>query len=399
MAKTANEELFDAMVRHQIYIMRYSGYVRNRMTTIVNSSEDELARLIRDKLRDMKGLTKPVEWERLQALQNTLAAIRKDSWQEASKFITEELTQLSYQEPVHLDEILRTVLPVAMNTVMPSARFLRQIALSRPFEGRVLKDWASSMAADDIRRIHSAIQAGMVAGESMETIARRVVGTGTMNGADGITEITRRQIQTITRTAVQHIANGARDAWFAENTDILAEEQFVATLDSRTSPQCRALDGQTFPVGKGPRPPLHFGCRSLRIASINGTLAGDRPAKPATEKMLVKEYAEKNNLGDIASRDDLPRGTKGSYDKWARSRMRELVGPVPASSTYQTWLQNQPTAFQDEVLGKTKGKLFRDGGLKLDKFVHRNGDELTLSELAQKHAEAFRAAGLDPAKY
>jgi hypothetical protein len=50
-------------------------------------------------------------------------------------------------------------------------------------------------------------------------------------------------------------------------------------------------------------------------------------------------------------------------------------------------------------MGVTKAKLFRDGGLELDKFVHRNGDELTLRELAQKHADAFRAAGLDPSKY
>lgn len=399
VAKTANEEFLDALVRHQIYILRYSGYVRNSITSILNSSEDELARRIRDKLRGSAGLKLPVEWQRLESLQATLKAIRMKSWDEATKFLTEEMVQLSYQEPIQLDAIFKTVLPVAVETVMPSARFLRQIALSRPFEGRLLKEWADTMAADDIRRIHSSIQAGMVAGEDMATIARRVVGTGTLRGADGVTEITRRQIQTITRTAVQHIANGARDAWFADNADILTAEQFVATLDSRTTPICRSLDGKTFPVGKGPRPPLHFNCRSLRIAAIDGTLAGDRPAKPTTEKILVKEYADKNGLGDISSRDALPRGTKGDYDKWARGRVRQLVGPIPASTSYQTWLKGQSVAFQDEVMGVTKAKLFRDGGLELDKFVHRNGDELTLRELAQKHADAFRAAGLDPSKY
>ena len=56
VAKTANEELYDALVRHQIYLLRYSGYVRNRMTTIINASEEELARRIRDKLRTLQGL-------------------------------------------------------------------------------------------------------------------------------------------------------------------------------------------------------------------------------------------------------------------------------------------------------------------------------------------------------
>lgn len=399
MAKTSNEELFDALVRHQIYLLRYSGYVRNRMTTILDASEDELGRRIRDRLRNSIGLTTPVEWQRLKSLQATLEAIRMKSWDEANKFLSDEAVKLSYQEPIQFDSIVKTVLPVVVETVMPSARFLKQIALSRPFEGRILKDWSKTMAADDIRRMHSAIQAGMVAGEDSATIARRVVGTSTLKGIDGMTEISRRQVQAITRTAVQHVSNNARDAWAEDNADILTAEQFVATLDSRTTAICRSLDGEVFPLGKGPRPPLHFQCRSLRIPAIDGSTAGDRPAKPITQKMLVREYAEKNNLGDIDSRDELPRGTKGDFDKWARDRTRDLVGPIPANTSYQVWLKGQSVSFQDEVLGVTKARLFRDGGLQLDKFVNRNGDELTLSDLATKHAEAFRAAGLDPTKY
>jgi hypothetical protein len=55
--------------------------------------------------------------------------------------------------------------------------------------------------------------------------------------------------------------------------------------------------------------------------------------------------------------------------------------------------------FQEDVLGVTKAKLFRDGKLPLDRFVDRNGNELTLKDLAKKHADAFVAAGLDPTKY
>lgn len=399
MSKTINEELRDAMVRHQIYLIRYSGYVRNRMTTILNKSEEELAMRIRDKLRELSGLRTPVEWQRLQALQAALTGIRKEAWDEAAKFLSDELLTLAYQEPIQLSAIYQTLLPVVIETVIPNANMLRAIALARPFEGRILKDWAKTMAADDLRRIHSAIQAGMVAGEDSATIARRVVGTGSLKGADGMTEITRKQVQAITRTAVQHIANNARDAFFDQNADLVEEEQFVATLDSRTTPVCRANDGKVFARHKGPRAPLHFSCRSLRIAVVNGTLAGQRPAKPVTEKMLVAEYANLNGMRDVKSRNDFPRGTKGDFDKWSRGRIRELVGPVPASSTYQTWLKGQSSTFQDEVLGATKAKLFRDGDLELDKFVHRSGDELTLKELASKHAEAFKAAGLNPDKY
>lgn len=399
MAKTANEELFDALVRHQTFLLRYSGYVRNRLTTILNETEEDIARRIRDKLRDNAGLTTPIEWRRLQSLQATLEAIRQGAWDKAAQFLTEEMTNLSYQEPISMQSMLALSAPVVVETVLPSARMLKSIALSRPFEGRILKGWAETMAADDIRRIHNAIQTGMVAGEGSATIAKRVVGTGPLKGADGITEITRRQVQAITRTAVQHVANSARNEFMQDNADIITAEQFVATLDSRTTPICRSLDGKVFELGKGPRPPLHYSCRSLRIAAIDGTLAGDRPAKPVTQKMLVREYADKNKLGDISDRDSLPRGTKGDFDKWSRGRIRELVGPIPASTNYGDWLRRQSNEFQNDTLGIAKAKLFREGGLTLDKFVNMNGDELTLKQLAVKEADAFRAAGLDLGKY
>lgn len=396
MAKTSNEQLLDAMIRHQTYLLRYSGYVRNRVNTILSATEMDLAEKIRDRLQNNTGLSTPVEWQRLQRLQKQISTIRVGAWTEARDFLEREMVQLAYQEPVFFSDAIRAALPVVVETTMPSARMLRSIALSRPFEGRILKDWASSMAAEDIRRIHSAIQLGMVAGETNDTIARRVVGTRALKGSDGVTEMTRRQVQTITRTAVMHVANNARSEFLNDNSDIIEAEAFVATLDARTTPQCAANDGKLYPLGKGPIPPLHYNCRSLRIAAIDGAMLGDRPAKPYTERQLLREYGEKNGLTGIASRDDLPYGTKGGFDKWRRARVRELVGPVPASTSYQTWLKGQSVEFQNDTLGATKGKLFREGGLTMDKFVNRNGDELTLAQLATTEASAFRAAGLNP---
>ena len=71
-----------------------------------------------------------------------------------------------------------------------------------------------------------------------------------------------------------------------------------------------------------------------------------------------------------------------------------MDGQVPASLTYEQWLRGKPAAFQDEVLGRSKGALFRNGGLTLDRFVHRDGSELTLAELRAKAPEAFEMVGL-----
>lgn len=399
MPRTANEELMDALIRHQIYLLRYSGHVRNEITELLNRSEQAIADKLRLHTPPAAGMAKPVEFERMRALQAAISKIRLNAWGEVQEFFGEEMTELMYQEPIVMRGIVATSLPVTVSTVMPSARLLKALVMDKPFEGRVMSKWVQTLADSDITRMHQAIQNGMVAGESMDRIARRVVGTGSLMGSDGTTELTRRQVQSVVRTAVQHVANNARNTFFQENADLVDQEQFVATLDSRTTPVCKAQDGKRYPLGKGPIPPLHYACRSLRVAYFNTEFIGSRPANPTTEKILVGKFAKENNLGNISSRDDLPRGTKGAYDKWARGEIRKQVGPIPAASTYQTWLTKQSSAFQEDVLGVARSKLFREGGLTLDKFVDSSGKEIPLRDLVKKHKEAFRAAGLDPDKY
>jgi SPP1 gp7 family putative phage head morphogenesis protein len=394
-AKTANEEFQDALLRHQTYLLRYAGNVRNRMLAILARTEESLQDKIRSRLAGNRGLSTSAELRRLNSLMDSIRRIREPAWKEANAVMREDMIALAVAESISINGIVTIVLPVQLDTVMPSPRLLRSIAIARPFQGQILADWAASMEAEDLRKIHNAIQLGMTAGEDMATIARRVIGTEALQFDDGVLQMTRQQVQAVVRTAVQHVANHARTAWFLDNSDIVTTERFVATLDSRTTPVCRANDGKQFPLGKGPIPPLHFQCRSLRIAALDGVLLGDRPAKPYVERELVGEYAQANGLGSIRSRDALPYGTKGDYDKWSRKRVRDMIGPVPAETTYNEWLKTQSRVFQDDTLGIAKAKLFR-GGLTLDKFVDRNGNELTLKQLASKEREAFLAAGLDP---
>ena len=136
-----------------------------------------------------------------------------------------------------------------------------------------------------------------------------------------------------------------------------------------------------------------------RIPYLAGIELSGRTAKPTTQKELVREFAAGRNLGDISARENLPKGTKGAFDIFEKRRLKELIGNVPQHVTYQEWLSRQSASFQDEVLGKAKGKLFRLGKLPLDRFVDREGRELTLHQLAQLEREAFVRAGLNPEEF
>jgi|CXWL01.1.fsa_nt_gi hypothetical protein len=76
------------------------------------------------------------------------------------------------------------------------------------------------------------------------------------------------------------------------------------------------------------------------------------------------------------------------------STRASMNGQVPASETYETWLRKQPHAFQDDVLGATKGQLFRSGGLTVDNFADASGKVYNLAQLYAMHPQAFGLAGL-----
>ncbi len=390
--KSYNQELFDALVRHQIYLLRYSGSVRNKIFQLLNKTEQDIANQIRIKLENHKGLD-TAGFRKLKALEEYIKKVRLKSWEQIDSLWASEMLELAKQEPEVMKDIINTIVPVSLDVILPAPGLLKALVNSYPFEGRVLKEWSKGIAKTDIQRMTDQIKIGMVQGETSSQIARRIVGSAQLKGSDGVTEITRRDAQGLTRTAVNALASAARRQFYLDNSELFSKEMFVATLDSRTTPVCRANDGKVYDIGEGPMPPLHWNCRSLRVVTLNGELLGSRPAKPTTEKMMLREYNKQEGLS-AKTRDDLPRGHKGLFDSFMSTRVRSLTGQVDAKLTYNKWLGSQSKEFQVEVLGKTRQALFSKGKLSLDKFVNKNGDELTLAQLRKLHENAFIAAGL-----
>lgn len=394
---TINEQFFDAQLRHQISTLRYAGTLRRKVIAILDDTEEDLRRAIRRGMRRSIGFDTPGKVVRLKAVLEEVRKIRKAAWDSVAATWTEDLAELARHEPQFLSSITKTVVPVVLAPRLPDVGRLKAIVTTTPFEGATLNQWARKIANDDIARIQGQINVGLVQGETAPEIARRVVGTVKLKGQNGVVAIAKRDAEAITLTATNHIANQAAREFFKENADIIDRELYVATLDSRTTPVCRANDGKTYPLGEGPIPPLHFRCRSRRVALLDAEAIGKRPSKPVHERRLLREFAEQEGLDRVPKkRADLPRGTKGKFDEYARRRTRELTGRVPAKVSYQEWLKRQPRHFQEDLLGPTRAKLFRRGDLDLDRFVDETGHQKTLAELARDEAAAFRAAGLDP---
>jgi SPP1 gp7 family putative phage head morphogenesis protein len=337
MADTA-ERLHDLSVRHRISLSRYSTTLVRRMLALLNRTDaDIVERIVR---ADNLGR----DASQLEQLLREVRGVIADGWAAAGKPLRDGLAELSGAEAEFNRGLVAVprIIPPAKIELMSQAVTGPQIyaaANARPFQGRLLREWLSEAEEGAARRVRDAIRIGFVESQTIDDIVRRIRGTRANSYRDGVLEISRRGAETMVRTAVSHTANVAAQETYNSAAEYIEGVIWIATLDSRTSEICRGRDGKMYPINSGPRPPAHLNCRSVTIPKLRG------------------------------------------------------MEPFPRK-TYAEWLAGQDAEVQADILGKTKAKLFRDGGLKLDKFVDRAGKTITLAELRARDASAFARAGL-----
>lgn len=347
---TVNEALEDEITQHSVYLTRFASGTNAKALALLKRSE---ARLVERLLsEDLTALSRTRQEQLLSALRKIIS----EAYTDATGALVIDLEGLSAYEVEYQLDLFDEVTPVRLDWVRPSAEQVYAAVNARPFQGKLLKEVWPELEASAWRRVRDTIRAGIVEGLTTDEIVRLLRGTAAQGYADGLLSKSRREIEAVVRTAVQHTANTAREYLYAQNTDLIKGVRFVATLDSRTTILCASKDGKVYEPGKGPRPPLHFNCRS-------------------TTAPIIKSWRE---MGfDI---DELPEVGRASMD-----------GQVPAGQDYDAWLRKRPETFQNEVLGQKRADLFR-AGTRIDRFIDKGGREYTLDELKRREKEAWAKA-------
>ena len=219
------------------------------------------------------------------------------------------------------------------------------------------------------------IRQGVFSGESTQQIARRMIGrldfgqkgnVRQIAAAGGeITKLANYQVKTIVRTSINQVQNQASQAVYAANKKVSPRYEYVATLDSRTSPICQRLDGQEFSYNKGPTPPQHFNCRSTTVPVVD--FDGLQKKYPGLEK---------------------PPAT-------ALDTRPSITGRVPQGTPYGNWLLDQDRKLQIKTLGnegkvnyfKKLAKKEGSGQAALRKMIRTDGSERTLKDLEKLYGK------------
>lgn len=393
MAQTANEKILSEYVKHQTYLLRFAGGLGNTLADTLAADDGELNDTLLKWLAKVedRSLANPAGKEWQADFEKAITTQISPAWDEVEAISSAQLEKLGLVEAEAGAAIIQSAVPVVLGLQLPPTAQLTAIVNSQPLEGRVLKDWLAKAKQSNIDSVVTNAKAGIIQGLTPSQVARNIMGTEKAGFKDGAArKKATRELNSLVRTITNGVQTEAKQALYEANSDIIKNELFVATLDSRTTFVCAGNDGQTFPRGEGPMTPLHFGCRSLRVPYINADNLGDRPFNPTTEKGLLKEYSEQSGIDVVTKRDKLPRGHKTKYDEFARKRKRELIGQTPAKTSYSDWLKGQSKEFQDEYLGPARAELFRTGQIKLDKFSANDGSTLTLDQLVEKSAPAAK---------
>ena len=332
---SANDYLLDAGIKHQIYVQRYAG---GQVKDLVKYLDDAQAEILRQ-LKTVKSLA---ESRTLNRKLNRLVQLQQEGLTKLRAELTAKTMDFAEYEAEFAVRTMNTAAAAAVT--LPASEQLRALVTQRPMQLAIsgkagstvqnltLDQAARQFAGDKANEIRRVIQTGVVEGSTVQSLTRDIV---------SVTNRHKRQAETLVRTSVNHISSEARSAVNRANDDILKGEEWVAVLDGRTTIGCATLDGKILGFDEPPFTPRHWGCRSVRVPVLD-----DRFQEGGLE------------------------GTRASMD-----------GPVSAKRTYSGWLKDQPAEFQDQMLGKERGKLFRSGKIKLDQFVDQNYNPVSLEQL------------------
>lgn len=174
---TANDKLQDESIAHAIWVSRYNTGVANRMIKVLNDSDAELTArlLVAIDTLDAESFTV----SRLEALLVSVRAINKDAIQSMYAALTAELQELAKHEATFQMSLFQFAIPDDVLALHPlvgiSPDAVYAAAMGRPFQGRLLSEWASNLEADRMARISNTVRQGFLLGDTQEQIAKRSV--------------------------------------------------------------------------------------------------------------------------------------------------------------------------------------------------------------------------------
>lgn len=369
--ESVNDLLAGEALRHAVALQKYGNSLVHRMIAVLNRADSRIFAELAERLERMSPATFSIE--RLESMLTSVRSLNTQAYAEVDRQLTIELRDFVAYEASYQAQMLIAHVPLQVSVAAVSAEQVYAAAVARPFQGTLLREVWRELGDKKMRTVRQVIAQGFVESKTTDQIIRELRGTRAKGYADALIEVTRRDAEAVTRTALGHMAGFVQDRTAEANNDIIKAIKWSATIDLRTTKDiCAPRDGKLYdpathkpmghsiPWGAGPGR-MHYRCRSGQV-------------------LVLKSYAE---LGIAVPEVVVVGKTRATLD-----------GQMPAEVSFMEWIDKQTKTRQADYFGEQRMRLLNEGKMKASDLYSNKGRMWALDELRERDKKAFELAGL-----
>lgn len=312
VTRTDAPRLLDVMTRHQIYLEGVKEHYSLSFNTTVQAIQRDFRELFFNLDYDDLGVMSKRELERfIRALRRSqtahysvyIAALLED----LRKFMEAD-TELQVdilKETQETNALALAALAALLTRKGSKTLWAKMLNAPLPANGLTPESLLEYFATSSGFTVETLVRKAWANKATTKATLSMLIGTARLNRRDGALLRFSTQASGIVATLLQHAAGIAQAATASAYFE---SYRWVSVIDGKTSDICLSRNGRVYRYGEGPIPPAHMRCRSKTV--------------PVD--------------------DDV-----------------ELV-----DASYYAWMQRQPEAVQNDVLGEARAAQLRAGKLK-----------------------------------
>ena len=331
---TVNGRLLEAVLRHRHYLLRVENAVSQNLLGALRKAQVEILGQIA-RIAAADGAASDfalLRLARLREMESRIQSALQSALGDVLHRSSEDFLDVAFREVEIQNAFLRRYIPngISLDLIGPDADRLAAI-INQPLGGI---RWG-----DRMRRNFRGLELKMRRSLGTSVALGEGIGPAVMRLRQVAGRLGTQRLNLIARSEIQRVANDTAIATYQRNGDVLKAIQIMETLDGRICLVCVGKDGNVLPINtpRSSLPPFHAGCRGF----------------PAP---VVRSF-EEMGLDPLA----FPPSTRASMD-----------GQVAATVDYEQWFGSQSDAFQRQMLGPSRFKLFKSGELKISDFARDN---------------------------
>lgn len=383
MPKNAASAAAEYATTHGIKLLRVEAGMRQDALLLLEDLQGELGKII------ASGKGSALKTQKYSMMLNEATATIDQTYKALGNNHVRKLEQLVGIEWDAANAMINKSVGVELVTGSIPTKLLEAAVNGPVILGHSSKEWWAGQSSDLRRQFTAQMGMGTLLGESVPDLVKRIQGAGIIikpapGSPPGIMKQARRNAEALVRSSVQSTSNHARLESFKAKPNIVKGIQWLATLDSRTTIICMALDGLQWrlpdyePVGHGkafPGATAHWGCRSTIISVLYSWQELSGKKLPELNQRDIEDYIQ-DKLKDAGKTTDQVRAAKA----YTRASMD---GQVAKAMNFEDFATAKGADFMEAVLGPGKAALYNTGKITFSDLTDQFNRPLTLTQLAK----------------